>query len=95
MAQFMDDPSLRKLLKIYNLRTIYAIKMKLTTIVYLHENFYLTKDLGVTHMEWQGVAKKPLKKAQKIGFLSSFLRIFNNISKPVTYVVLCLALHHW
>ena len=95
MAQFMDDPSLRKLLKIYNLRTIYPMKMKLTTIVYLHENFYLTKDLGVTHMEWQGVAEKPLKKAPKNRFLGSFLRIFNNISKPVIYVVLSLALHHW
>ena len=51
--------------------------------------------MGVTHREWQGVAEKPLKKAPKIGFLGPFLGIFYNISKPVTYVILCLVLHHW
>ena len=55
----MDAALPRKLLKIYNLRTTNAIKMKLGTIVYLHETFYLTKDLGVTHKEWQGVVEKP------------------------------------
>ena len=46
---------------------------------------------------WSGRAwpKNLWKKPQKIDFLGSFLRIFNNISKPVTYVVLSLALNHW
>ena len=79
MAQFMDATSPRKLLKIYKLRTTNAMKMKLCTIVYLHENFHLTKDLGVTFREWQGVAVKPLKKAPKIGFLALFLGILRAI----------------
>ena len=33
--------------KIYNLRTTNAMKMKLGSIVYLHETFHLTKDLRV------------------------------------------------
>ena len=69
--------------------------MKLGKIVYLHQTFHLTKDLGVICREWQGVAEKTLKKAKKIGFLDPFLGIFNNTPKPVTYVILCLALHHW
>ena len=91
----MDAPSPWKLLKISNLRTRNAMKMKLGKIVYRYDTFHLTKDLGVTHRKWQDVAKKPLKKAPKIGFLEPFLRIFNNISKPVTYVILCLILHYW
>ena len=95
MAQFMDATSPRKLLKIYNLRTTNAMKMKLWTIVYLHETFHLTKDLGVTFREWQGVAVKPLKKAPKIGFLALFLGILRTIWKTVICVILCLVLHHW
>ena len=53
----------RETLKIYNLRTTNAMKMKLDTIVDRHETFHLTKDLGVTHRAWQDVAEKPLKKA--------------------------------
>ena len=91
----MAAPLPQKVLKIYNLRTTNAMKMKLDTIVYLHETFHFTKDLGVTLREWQGVAKKPLKKAKKIGFLAPFLGIFRTISKTLTYVILCIALHHW
>ena len=40
---------LRKLLKIHTLTTTNAILMKLTTIMYLNETFYLTKNWGVTH----------------------------------------------
>ena len=40
---------LGKHLKIYNLTTTNAIKMKLTIIMYLNEIFDLTKDWGVTH----------------------------------------------
>ena len=81
--------------KIYNLRTTNAMKMKFGTLVYLHETYHLTKDLSVTYREWQGVAEKPLKKAPQKVFLCPFLGIFSNISKPVTYAILCLALHHW
>ena len=42
--------------------------MKLGMIVYLHETFLLTEDLGATFRAWQGVAKKPSKKPQKVGF---------------------------
>ena len=69
----MGAPSPRKLLKTYNLRTTNAIKMKLDTIVYLHKNFHLTKYVGVTYGEWQGTAKKPLKKVQKMVFWVHFL----------------------
>ena len=82
MAQFMAAPSPPKLLKIYNLRTTNAMKMKLGTIVYLHEIFHLTKYLGITQGEWQGVAKKPLKKALKIGFLAPFLVFSGLYQKP-------------
>ena len=34
----------QKHLKVYNLTTTNAIKMKLTMIMYLHETFHLTKD---------------------------------------------------
>ena len=88
MAQFMDAALPRKLLKIYNLRTTNAMKIKLTTIVYHHETFHLKKYLGVTHWAWEGVAKKPLKKRPKIGFLAPFLGIFSTITKTVTYAIL-------
>ena len=48
MAQFMAAPLPRKLLKIYNLRITNAMAMKLGTIVYFHETFRLTKNLGVS-----------------------------------------------
>ena len=94
MAQFMAAPWPQKHLKIYNLRTTNATKMKLGTIMYLHETFHLTKDLGVALRGVQGRDHKTLKKIPKIGFLGIFHRIFNNISKPETYVIVCLALDH-
>ena len=42
--------------------------MKLGMIVYLHQTFRLTEDIGVTFRAWQGMAKKPPKKPQKVGF---------------------------
>ena len=71
MVQFMNTPSPQKLLKIYNLRITNTIKMKLGTIVYLHETFHFSEDFGVIHREWQGVVEKSLTKAPKIGFLRS------------------------
>ena len=58
------------------------MKMKLGTMVYLHEIFRLTKDLGMVQRVWQGVAKKPLKKALKIGFLAPFLVFSGLYQKP-------------
>ena len=69
MAQFMDAPSPRKLLKIFNLRTTKAIEIKLGRIVYLYEALHLTKDLGVVLGGSGGVAGKPSKKPPKMGFL--------------------------
>ena len=40
---------LRKPLKTYNFKTTDDILMKLTTLMYLYETFYLTKNWGVTH----------------------------------------------
>ena len=91
----MDAASPWKHWKIYNLWTTYGMKMKLTTILYDHETYHLTKVWGVTYRGWEGVAKKPLKKGPKIVFLDPFLGIFSTITKTVTYVKLCLALHHW
>ena len=71
------------------------MKMKLGMIVYLHETFHLTKGLGLTQRVLEGVTKKPPKKTPKLGFLAPFLGIFRTTSKTVTYVILCLALHHW
>ena len=48
-GHFMDAASPRKHLKIYNLTATNATLMKLTTIMYLHKIFNLTKDWGVTH----------------------------------------------
>ena len=42
----MDAASPRNHLNIYNLGTTNAIKMKLDTIIYLHETFYLVYKLG-------------------------------------------------
>ena len=78
----MDAPSPRNFFKIYNLRTTNAMKMKLTTVVYLHETFHLTKDSGVAHRAWEGVAKKPLRKSQKIGFLALFFKFSERYHKP-------------
>ena len=46
----MDTALQQKHWEIYNLTTANAIKMKLNTIVYLHETFHLAKekDWGVT-----------------------------------------------
>ena len=41
IGHFMDAASPRNNLKFYNLGTTNAIKMKLTTIIYLHETFHL------------------------------------------------------
>ena len=82
MAQFMDALLPRNFFKIYNLRTTNAIKMKLDTTVYLHETFYLTKDLGVADRLWEGVAKKLSKKSQKIGFLAPFFEFSYLHQKP-------------
>ena len=41
MGHFMDAAPPRNNLKFYNLGTTNAIKMKLTTIMYLHETFSL------------------------------------------------------
>ena len=56
MAQFMAAPLPQKHLKIYNMTTANAMKMKLGTIVYLHETFRLTKDLSANIRAWQGVS---------------------------------------
>ena len=37
-GHFVDAESVRKILKIYNLRTANAILMKFSTIMYLHES---------------------------------------------------------
>ena len=39
--------------------------------------------------------QKTAEKGSKIVFLDPFLGIFSTITKTVTYVKLCLALHHW
>ena len=85
----------RETLEIYNLRTTNARNIKLARIVYLHESFHLTKDLGVAQEGSGGVAGKPLKKCPKMGFFGSIFRIFKIISKTVTYLILCIALHRW
>ena len=77
----------QEILILYNLRTTNAIKMKLGTIVYLHETFHLTKYLRAEFRVWQGVVQKPLKKAPKVGFWAYFLGIFTTISKSVMYVM--------
>ena len=46
MGHFMDAAPPRNNLKFYNLGTTNAIKMKLTTIMYLHETFNLAEKLG-------------------------------------------------
>ena len=74
----------QQMLKIYNLRTANAMNMKLGTIVYLHETFRLTKDLGVALNGSGGVFGKPLKKNPKMGFLGPFLGSFNSLSKTIT-----------
>ena len=61
----MDAPSPRKPLKIYNLRTTNAMKMKVGTIVYLYKNFHLTRDLGMLQRGLEGVVGKHLKKKKK------------------------------
>ena len=69
--------------------------MKLTTIKYHHKTFHLVENQGVTHRAQESVAKKPLKKSQKITFLASFLVISRTIYKTVLHMILCLAQHHW
>ena len=88
MAQFMDALSPRHFLKLFNLRTPNAMRMKLDTVVYLHETFHLTKGLGVTHKGWEGVAEKLPKETPKIVFLALSPGILSTISKTVTYVIL-------
>ena len=72
----------QEMLKIYNLRTANAIKMKLTRIVYLHEAFHLKKDLGVALNGSGVVAGKPLKKCQKMGFWAPFFQFSKLYQKP-------------
>ena len=55
----MDAASLRNYWKICNLATANVIKMKFTTIVYLHENFHLAKDWGVRGRDQKTSEKKP------------------------------------
>ena len=98
MAQIMDVPLPQKLLKIYNLRTTNAMKMKLTTIVCLHETFHSWgQKIWPLPIGCGRVCPKELWKNKKknIGFLAPFFGIFRTVSETVTYVILCLALHHW
>ena len=46
IAQLMAAPLPQKLLKIYNLRTTNAMRMKLGMIVYLHKTFLFDKKFG-------------------------------------------------
>ena len=46
MSHFMDAPLPQKHFKFFNFTTRNAIKMKLTTIVYLYEHFHLVYKLG-------------------------------------------------
>ena len=71
----MAGPLPQKVLKIYNLRTTNAMKMKRGTIVYLHNTFGLTKYLGVALNGSGGVSGKLSKKRQKISFLAPFLEL--------------------
>ena len=72
MAQFMDAPIVTKTLENLKLEKNKCYKDETWhDIVYLHKTLHLTKDLGVNYREWQGVAKKPLKKVQKIAFWGS------------------------
>ena len=86
-AHFMAAASPRNNLKIYNFGTTNAIVMKLITKMYLHKNFCFTKNQGVSHRASESVAKKPLKKSQKIGFLAVFLKIFTTIYKRVLNMI--------
>ena len=54
MGHFMDAAPPRNNLKFYNLGTTNAIKMKLTTIMYLHETFDLAQKLGRKSMGVRG-----------------------------------------
>ena len=81
----MDAPSPRNFFKIFNLRTTNAMKMKLGTIVYLHETFHLTKDLGVAQRGSWGVVGKPLKKCQKMSFLAPFFE-FSKLYQKLEYI---------
>ena len=58
------------------------MKMKLARIVYLHETFHLTEDLGVALNGSGGVAGKPLKKHQKMDFLAPFFEFSKLYYKP-------------
>ena len=78
----MDAPLPRNFFKIYNLRTTKVMEMKLGTIVHLRETFHLAKDLGVDYRALEGVAKKPLKKRQKTGFLAPFFEVSALHQKP-------------
>ena len=78
----MDAPSPWNFFKIYNLKTTNAIEMKLTMVVYLHEAFHFTKDLGVTHKVWEGVVEKPLKKPPENRFFGFISRIFSTTFQP-------------
>ena len=44
LGHYMDAGSVQKTLKIYNLTITHAILIKLTTIMYLHATFHLTKN---------------------------------------------------
>ena len=55
----MDAASAQNHWKIFNLETANAIKMKFTTIAYLHENFHLAKDWGVRGRDQKASEKKP------------------------------------
>ena len=58
------------------------MKMKLGTIMYVNDTFRLTKDLGVAQRGSGGVAGKPLKKCQKMGFLAPFFQFLKLYKKP-------------
>ena len=70
----------RNFFKIYNLRTTNAIQMKLGMIVYLHDTFHFTKDLGVMQRSLGGVAGKPLKKWVFWLHFSNFQKYIKNLN---------------
>ena len=80
---------LRKHLKIDNLATTNATPMKLTTIIYRHETFYLAKNCGVTHGAWKTSEREP--ENQFFGLISWN---FRTVSKTIIYVMRYIALHY-
>ena len=79
MGNFLDDPLPRRHFQFYNFITTNAIKMKLTSIIYLHNTFHLAESCGCNSEGVGGRNRKTSKNKPENQFFGLIFRHFYDL----------------